>query len=93
MAERLIAAVLKTAVGDEPTVGSNPSLSAELIFATKRKITNNPAKARQYYLQRAFRFSDTLSEAKKSAKKRTTSLGQSRAIFFALLNPLFFIIW
>jgi hypothetical protein len=28
MAERLIAAVLKTAVGDEPTVGSNPSLSA-----------------------------------------------------------------
>ena len=29
MAERLIAAVLKTAVGDEPTVGSNPSLSAQ----------------------------------------------------------------
>jgi hypothetical protein len=29
MAERLIAAVLKTAVGDEPTGGSNPSLSAE----------------------------------------------------------------
>jgi hypothetical protein len=29
MAERLIAAVLKTAVGDEPTVGSNPSLSAK----------------------------------------------------------------
>jgi hypothetical protein len=28
MAERLIAAVLKTAVGDEPTGGSNPSPSA-----------------------------------------------------------------
>jgi hypothetical protein len=26
----LIAAVLKTAVGDEPTVGSNPSLSAKM---------------------------------------------------------------
>ena len=34
MAERLIAAVLKTAVGDEPTVGSNPSLSALYGIAT-----------------------------------------------------------
>jgi hypothetical protein len=29
MAEWLIAAVLKTAEGDEPSVGSNPSLSAK----------------------------------------------------------------
>ena len=41
MAERLIAAVLKTAVGDEPTGGSNPSLSAEALFAEKRKFTKS----------------------------------------------------
>jgi hypothetical protein len=31
MAERLIAAVLKTAEGDEPSGGSNPSLSATFL--------------------------------------------------------------
>ena len=29
VAERLMALVLKTSVGDEPTVGSNPTLSAK----------------------------------------------------------------
>ena len=54
MPERLIGTVLKTVEGDEPSGGSNPSLSAECLFAEKRKFTKIHGKPASIEFWRVF---------------------------------------